>query len=650
MTLSKQLAALVAVMLMVVFVGTFLISIQNTRAYLQNQLESHAQDAATSLGLSISAHLADGDLAMVTAMADAIFDRGFYRMVRVEDMAGKPLVDRRLPVKIEGVPEWFIERLPLVTPVGEATVMSGWVQSGVVKVASHPGYAYRQLWENVEETFWWFILSAAVALLIGIALLHWVLKPLKDVEWLADSICNREFPVLEPLPKTLDLRRIVEAMNRMSTKVQRMLDELERLASRLRKQAHQHPVTGLANKSHFMATLGEWMASSEEFSSGVLCLIQLKGFKQYNDSKGYQAGDDLLRDAANALTEVARTYPACQLAHLSGADFALLVQDVGIADMEALAKSLSAALAGLYATGRLDEPDAGHIGLAFYDGQQALGELLAEADMALRTAQSKGANGWYLSTPQVLHRDHVRGAAQWRSFLEEALASDRLVLQLQPVFNCQKELLHHEVLVRIAESTEGGEERLMTAGLFMPQAESAGLSMMIDQRVINKVLLRLSVDEADTRYAVNLSPSTLQAPEFLGWLEEQLESFAKVSGRIVFELPEYGAVAMLDKVAQLVALLERFGSQFSLDHFGRSFSSFAYLRSVKAHYLKVDGSYMRSLDENRDNQFFVHALAEIAHGLEIQVIGESIESEAVWNLLPGLNLDGGQGYFLGRPE
>ncbi|MEW8043742.1 MAG: EAL domain-containing protein, partial [gamma proteobacterium symbiont of Phacoides pectinatus] len=647
MTLSKQLIVLIATLLLVVFAGTFLISVQNTRAYLQNQLESHAQDAATSLGLSISSHLGDGDLAVVTSMTDAIFGRGFYRMVRVEDMQGKPLVDRILPVRIDGVPDWFIERLPLVTPVGEAVVMSGWVQAGVVKVRSHPGYAYDQLWKNAEETFWWFVSSAAMMLLAGIALLHWVMKPLKDVEWQANSICNREFPVIEPLPRTLDLRRIVEAMNRMSAKVRRMLDELESLAAGLRRQAHEHPVTGLANKARFMATLDELTASPEECATGVLALVQLKAFKQFNERHGYQAGDELLVALGSALTEVSRAYPACQLAHLSGADFGLFVQNAAIDEMEPLAVRLSSALAGQYAEGKPLDRDVGHVGLAFYNGRQRPGELFAEADMALRAAQGKGANGWQLSTPETMDRRQIRGAMQWRAFIEQSLAENRLVLQFQPVFDCRRTLLHHEVLVRIAEE---GKKELMSAGVFMPQAESAGMTMAIDQVVIHKVLTRLSLDEPDTRYAVNIAPSTLRAPEFSVWLEGQLEEFSGVAGRIVFEMPEYGAVAMLDRVRELIELLERFGSQFSIDHFGRSVSSFAYLRSVKAHYLKIDGSYMRGLDQERDNRFFVQALAEIAHGLEIRVIGESIESEAVWELLPQLNLDGGQGYYLGRPR
>ncbi|MFI0376640.1 MAG: LapD/MoxY N-terminal periplasmic domain-containing protein, partial [Candidatus Thiodiazotropha sp.] len=219
MTLSRQLIILITVLLVLVFAGTFYISVQNTRTYLESQLESHAQDTATSLGLSISKHMAEKDLATVTSMTDAIFDRGYYRLVVVQDMQGAPLVERKLAVTLEGVPEWFIEQFPLSTPIGEAIVMSGWVQAGKVVVQSHPGFAHRQLWQNSVEIFRWFLLSALVVLLLALLSLQFVLRPLREVEQQANAIVNREFPIIERLPRTLDLRRIVLAMNRMSTKV-----------------------------------------------------------------------------------------------------------------------------------------------------------------------------------------------------------------------------------------------------------------------------------------------------------------------------------------------------------------------------------------------------------------------------------------------
>ncbi|WP_428603433.1 EAL domain-containing protein [Sedimenticola sp.] len=653
MTLPKQLVALIVTLLLLVFVGTFLITVHNTRDYLEKQLESHAQDAATSLGLSISPYMADMDLATITSMTDAIFDRGFYRSIRIEDMQGKPWVDRVLPVQLEGVPEWFINMLPLTTPEGVSVLMDGWVQRGRVVISSHPGYAYRQLWENIAGTLRWFLVSAVAALVIGVLILKRVLGPLKSVEQQANAICNREFPILDPLPKTPDIRRMVEAMNRMSAKVRQMLDELERLAAGFRRQAHQHPVTGLANKRFFMDLLVNQIDSTEEFSRGALCLVQLKDFKRYNDAHGYSAGDALLGQTARALETVSAQWPRSQLAHLAGADFALLVEECADDQIPRLAEQLVALLTGLYGSGKLDNPDVGHVGIGLFDGRQSASELLAETDMALRIAQSKGANGWHLSRPEEGQASPIRGAAEWRAFIGEALQRERIQLHYQPVVTrADRQLLHQEVLVRIPQDLEHPDQaRLLTAGLFMPQVESLNMTAEIDKAVISQVLQRLRASGEDqTRYAVNLSLQSITTAGFMKWLAERLGDNRELTSRLIFELPEYGVVSLIDKVNALLDLVTGFGAKLSIDHFGRSFSSLAYLRSMKIDYLKIDGSFMRSIDDSKDNQFFVQALTEIAHGLEIVVIAEAVETEAVWEILSSLHVDGAQGYYIGRPE
>jgi len=182
-------------------------------------------------------------------------------------------------------------------------------------------------------------------------------------------------------------------------------------------------------------------------------------------------------------------------------------------------------------------------------------------------------------------------------------------------------------------------------------AESVGVMTDIDRAVINKALEELNDNTKRTsRLAINLSPQSVEAPAFLDWLEWLLPEQLDIAGRLIFEMPEYGAVARLEQVKTFIERIARFGVGFGFDHFGYNFSSLAYLRSLNIEYLKLDGSYLRTLDENSDHQFYVQALADIAHGLDIQVIAESVESEQVWNLLPGFHLDGAQGYFIGRPE
>ncbi|MDX1528035.1 MAG: LapD/MoxY N-terminal periplasmic domain-containing protein, partial [Gammaproteobacteria bacterium] len=137
MTLLRQLVLILALMFVLVFAGTFTITVENTRRYLVTQLESHAQDTATSLALSLTPHV--DDVLRMKSMVDAVFDRGEYRRIVVENLQGEAMISRDVPVKVYGVPAWFVRRLPLETPEASAKLMSGWRQAGQLKVVSHPG-------------------------------------------------------------------------------------------------------------------------------------------------------------------------------------------------------------------------------------------------------------------------------------------------------------------------------------------------------------------------------------------------------------------------------------------------------------------------------------------------------------------------------
>ncbi|MEJ2575742.1 MAG: EAL domain-containing protein, partial [Gammaproteobacteria bacterium] len=166
------------------------------------------------------------------------------------------------------------------------------------------------------------------------------------------------------------------------------------------------------------------------------------------------------------------------------------------------------------------------------------------------------------------------------------------------------------------------------------------------RQVLERVLPEL--DATGRTLSVNLSTQGLEDAGLLDWVEEQLRRHG--AGRLLLELAEYGAEAHVDALRRWMDRLAPFGVEFGLDHYGRGFSSFRYLRGLKAHWLKIDGSFVRDLERQPDNQFYLQILCEIAHGLDMRVVAESVETEAVWRLLPGLGLDGGQGFWLGRPE
>lgn len=643
MTLSRQLIIIGIALFLLMFIGTFVVSVNNTRNYIAAQLESHAQDTATSLGLSLSPPMRENDVPTMTSMVDAIFDRGYYREIAVISIDGKALIKRDLPVRIEGVPEWFVKLIPLETPEGKALVMVGWQQAASVSVRSNPGIAYAKLWRTTMGTLWWFLGSLGATLIMGLIALRFVLRPLKAVEEQARAICNREFPVQEKLPRARELRSVAEAMNKMTNKVREMFEEQVRASERLRAQAYMDPVTGLANRRYFDTHLQHLLRSPDEFSAGALLLIELSDFKRYNEHRGYPAGDRLMREVGMALGKIC---PSSQgvIARLGGADFAILLPHASMGEAERMAEQISSALRDLYDQGLTESEGAGHIGVALFRGHETAAEFLSEADMALRAAQVKGPSAWHLFEGGDLKRADIHEASYWAELLRKVISDKSIVLCFQAVRGCSDgALIHNETLLRIKEP----DGRLLNAGVFLPMAEKLGLSVELDKLVIGHLIGIIEAGGGESgRFAVNLSSSAVCDPEFVEWLCGELQRVPALAERLIIELSERGAVVQIEAVRRLAERVGALSVKVSLDHFGRGFSSFGYLSNLKIDYLKVDGSYIHGIDQDKENQFFVQTLAKIAHGLDMKIIAEFVETQPEWEMLQSLEVDGGQGYWL----
>jgi diguanylate cyclase (GGDEF)-like protein len=650
MTLYRQLAFIIIALFTACFLASVTISTGNLRGFLVEQLGTHAQDTATSLGLSLSPYLQRHDTAVMNSMVDAIFDRGYYKTISVVSVNGDTLIERSNPVTSKVVPSWFVDYIDLQLPVAEAMVMSGWKPAATVVVASHPEYAYQELWKNCRDTFVMFLLMATVAILLGILAVHLLLIPLKRVEEQAEAICHKNFVTQRNLPRTRELRRVVEAMNRLAGKVDEIFAEQSALTGRLREQAYQDPVTGLGNRRYFGRQLKASLESREESTGGAVFFLELGQLADINTTSGYQTGDELLHRTAELIQVRLAGFRKCSASRISGSGFGIVIEDIDAREADDLASSLCTDLLQLYADKLVGNGNIANVGLTMWKTGDSMSAILAGTDTALRSAQSTGENTWYRYEPPVGARSSaVSGASYWHSFLMQTLSSANMAFCTQPVLVFTRtgdELLHKEIFLRLRD--ENGD--FMTAGTFMPMAERTGLATQLDKLAIGKLVDYLIANPGDTcRYAMNLSATSLHDTTFLNWLCSRIPVRYGIAQRIVLEFSEFGVLGNIGNTRDLVDRLSGIGIDCGIDHFGRGFDSFGYLRSVKVKYLKVDGSYTRNLDREVDNQFFIKTLADTAHSLDIRVFAEAVESEKELDAIRMLNVDGVQGYLVGKP-
>lgn len=639
MSLGRQLILLLVLTAVLMFVGTLAVSTYHARAYLSAQLGNHAQDTATALGLSLSQPMLAGDVVLAERIIDAMFSSGYYRAIDLQSLDGQTLVTRRQPIRVEGVPAWLLRYLPLVTPPAEAIVMAGWKQAGQVTVRSHPGLAYRELWDSTRHVVLWLLAALGLILPGLILLVARVVRPLRAVARQAGAVCERRFPIIEPVPRIPELGQVVQAMNRMVGRVQGMLEALDSQARTLREEAYVDALTGLANRRGFEVMLDQRLGDGEDNGPGALLLLRLGGLDEMNRRHGRAQVDLMLRNVASALQHEMDDGPEAVLARPGGAEFTLLCPGCG--DRETRDRAQQVIRAVLQAVGTVADTLPVHLGVAPYHPGDTRGAILARVDSALRRAEQGARHDWQVFEARGADAAlQSLGVEEWWRHLGGVLANERIVLHCQPVLAAGSDReLHREVYARIPDPGIGQ----LAAGQFLPMAERLGMGAAFDRLVLSRVAALMERD-GDVRCAVNLSPASLLDDAFSNWLYGFLARRAPVCKRLSLEFSENMALHHQEALRDAGPRLCGLGLQLGLDRFGNTAGALACLRSLKVNYVKIDGGYIRDIDADRDRQFLVGALLNIAHGLDTQVIGSYVENNQDRRRLAALGVDGVQGF------
>ncbi|MFH1984366.1 MAG: EAL domain-containing protein [Pseudomonadota bacterium] len=645
MSLSRALVAFLSLLLLLILAGIFMVSIGNSRTFLEAQMASHAQDTATSLGVTLTSAIAQGDAAAAMNMVDAIFDRGYYEYIKVTAADAQIDFERRNPMAVARVPAWMIRLVPLACPDETADIMNGWQPGGTVAVRSHPGYAYAELWSNVKGFLYWFLGAWAAGTALMIAGLHFLLSPLRELEAQAAAISNREFPVIEKQPWSREMRRVVAAMNRMSEKLKSMFHDQAQFIEILRKDAYTDSVTGLSNRRHFEARLRDVLEAADPALPGTLLLLCIEDFKRFNQQQGRMAGDAMLRAVAGIISRACDGQSGeVMVARLNGAEFAVLVHGIDGPAADELAGRVLSALGALDRQAGYDKALVFSCGMADTAGCETTGQVLAEADLALRAAQTSGKTGWQRAESRVCQPQDILTAGRLRQILQEHMDREAVVLAYAPVIRLvDGSVHHHEILARL--QTDTGER--LAAGLFVHMAEQMGCIARLDQLVIEALERQMASGAAPAGdLAVNISATSLQDDGFVDWLCGFLEKRPDVANRLCIEATEQGVVSHLDALQRHVSRIIGVCAGFGLDRFGMGGGPFGYLIRLKLAYIKIDGSFIRGIAGSREGQFFVNAIANIARGLDIQVAASHVENQEDRDTLVSLGVDAAFGRWL----
>lgn len=648
MRLRSQLFWVIAGLFVAVLLVILLVSTAGTRRYLEQQLASHAQDAATALSVSLAQSLGKNDRVLAETQVLSMFDRGYFQRIDVLDTERKVVVARSLPERIEEVPTWFVRLLPIQTLAGEAFVGSGWRQLGKVLVVSQPTYAYQHLWRTSWQLLVWLLAICLTALLLLQLGLKLILKPLRAIERTANDIQAKKFVQIAQRPKAPELASVVKAMNQMSRRVGEMLDAETARAQALQREAYQDEVTGLANRRGFVLRLEELMHGEFHFELGAVVSVELDDMRFLNRDHGFAAGEGIVRAVAASAQAILGALPVTILARSNEFSFNFVLADVTQTQVSELAHALRTHLLESLAENESAQRIGIQVGAAFFSQSDARSDVFARADLAVETARQSERNGFAVLQTQAQETSSL-GSFGWRTLISSALVEKRWRLLRQPVMplDAAKSMLQTECMARLVDQ----DGALVPAANFLPMAARHRLMPDIDRAMLNLALdhLRQSPLEQVT-VAVNLSPQSIADPEFMVWLERELGELGTLAKRLAIEISEFGAVRNVPATLRVRDLIRRQGGQFGIDHFGLEPKALDLLRQVVPDYVKLTAALMADLSAVAAATDMLSSFVTLAHSLDVMVIAQQVENQEQLTTLSAAKVDGGQGYYFGAPQ
>lgn len=427
----------------------------------------------------------------------------------------------------------------------------------------------------------------------------------------------------------------------------RAIDEHKQTEARLEYMASYDELTGLFNKSRLRDGLTQTLAVGAR--NGSRCAYLVVGIDKLtliNDTFGYETGDAVIVQVGHRLERCLR--PNDHVGRVGGDRFGVVLGQSSDEFAHATAdkilcnvrmspvKTPSGSLHVTVSIGIVTQPETGD---SAYD-------IMTKAETALHEAKKQGRNCFISYYKCDNERGQRRRNIAVAETVRAALKAGRLTFAYQPIVDTATgDPAYYECLVRMIDD----DGKVIPAAEFVPVVEQMGMIRLIDRYALEMAVGELT-RYPDVKLAINVSGLTVMDDSWLRAFRALLKDKPDVAHRLVVEITETAVMQDIEDSALFVAAVREPGCRVALDDFGAGYTSFRHFKSLVVDVVKIDGSFVRNVAENRENQLFVRTLLGFANGFGLESVAECVETQADADLLTKLGIKYIQGYHCGRPS
>jgi len=729
MSLSKQLYIIISFIFFMIFTGNFIISVNNTREYLEIESTTKAQDTATSLGMSLKTFMDDKKNPEIKSMVSAIANRGFYKEIRLEDVShtfdnndlianskdidgidwevSQVKVDKKFgeieestsydelsnelallendnieqidvqntvytfkenknfkdgtkvtitfqakkdekiintssmlkiskviakvsrAEKFDYIPQWFIDFIPLKMSEMKSEISNGWNTSAIIYVSANAGDAYAKLYEQAKGAIIYATIAFTLSILILVVFLQFILKPLKNIESLAQSISAGNFSIIKNLPWTTELKNVSLAMNDMSGKIEKVIQRLNANLENMTKKLSQDDLTGLPLRQTFETDIKEMFISK---STGFIFVVKMDTLKDYAKDHTGKEVEKFLTVFSSLLKNLSKDIQAYRF---FGSEFALIAKNMEEKDVIAKIDHLKMEL-GNYAL-LFGLTDVAHIGGTHFNPIGTIPGILASANEAYEKAKLIGSNEAFIRNDNDLARD----MEEWRDLVFDIIDNQKFEIgYIGQAFCLDMKDQHILAMEEAFTKAYDKNNEAIPIGTFVSIAEKYDKILDFDKAVVDKVIKYIKQKNIKHQISINLSLDSVFDIKFKNWLKERILKNKEISSQLVFSVTAYGAAKDVEKFKYFIQSIHSAGAKIIIKRFETKFIPLDNIKDFNLDYIRLARDYTDGICKNASKKGFVEAIHELSSLLTIKVFAENVKDDNDYNIVKEIGIYG----------
>ncbi|MBQ8120038.1 MAG: bifunctional diguanylate cyclase/phosphodiesterase [Ruminococcus sp.] len=422
------------------------------------------------------------------------------------------------------------------------------------------------------------------------------------------------------------------------------LEKLRSNEEALDKMAHSDSLTSLPNRRAFNQALKGYIERGDKFA---IAFIDIDNFKNINDTMGHDYGNQVLIEISRRWNSILGEKHF--LARLGGDEFALIISGYKeSSDVKALVERYQYTLKEKFLINGKDFYITASIGVSFFpDNSTDSSILLRYADTAMYNAKSEGKHQICLFNQKQM--EMMNADVEGENFVKNAVNSQRFQVVYQPLYYANSNKLSgYETLIRF----KGENDELIRPYEYIRIAEKLNYISYIDKWVMENSMKKMkpAVDlNPDIKVSVNVSVAFLLSSDFLRTVKRALAETGFPAKNLVVEVTENLFISSVEVAKEVLSALKAMGVNIALDDFGTGYASLSYLHKLPIDVLKIDKSFIDTLDEENGNDEFVQAIISMGHLLGCRIVAEGVETQKQLVKLKQYECDVIQGFLLAKP-